>query len=91
MPRTPREPLTVRKELSLQLRAQIIGAYRTGATMRNVTALLDVSLSNVQYTVKQESARTDNSSISRNQQRKSDGPFDGFLVHQALATPDQII
>ena len=35
MPRTPRVPLTAQKELTPQLRAQIIGAYRTGAPMRN--------------------------------------------------------
>ena len=59
--------------------------------MHNVAASLDVSFSNVQYTVKQESVRTDNASLQRRKQRKSDGPFDGFLVHQAFATPDQTI
>ena len=35
MPRTPRVPLTARKELTPQLEAQTIGAYRAGALMRN--------------------------------------------------------
>ena len=91
MPRAPQIPITLRKELTPQLRAQIIGAYRTGASMRNAAALLDVSFSNVQYTAKQESVRKNNTSLQRRKHRKSDGPFDGFLVHQALATPDQTI
>ena len=91
MPQTPRVPITSQKELSPQLRAQIIGAYRTGASMRTVAASLDVSFSNVQYTVKQERVCTDNASLQRRKQRKSDQPFDGFLVNQATATPDQTI
>ena len=93
MPRTARGPLTARKELTPQLRAQIIGAYRTGALMRNVAASLDVSFSNVQYTVKQESVRTDNASLPRRKQRKSDGPSDGFLVHHenlVASMPDRV-
>ena len=81
MPRAPQIPITLRKELTPQLRAQIIGAYWTGASMQNVAALLDVSFSNVQYTVKQESARKNNTSLQRRKYRKSDGPFNGFLVH----------
>ena len=53
MPRTPRVPLNARKEMSPQLRAQIMGVYRTGGSMRSVAASLHVSFSNIQYSVEQ--------------------------------------
>ena len=74
MPRAPQIPITSQKELTPQLRAQILGAYRTGASMRNVAASLDLSFSNVQHTLKQESVRKDNASLQRRKHRKSDGP-----------------
>ena len=91
MPRTPRVNRTARKELTPDMRAQIVGAYRTGASMREVAACLNVSLNNVQYTVKQQTIRTNNVSLPRGRPRKSTDEFDALLVQQALAAPEKTI
>ncbi|KAI9679356.1 MAG: hypothetical protein M1817_005377 [Caeruleum heppii] len=84
-------PRTPRKELSVQKRAEIIGAHKAGVSRREIARKFDLPRSTVGDTIRLQSARVENRSQRRGRPRKTTDADDDHLERAALADPARSI